>query len=188
MNEKNKSAITIGVVVFIILFFVAIWVMNKKNGIGGDEPVACTLDAKVCPDGSAVGRIAPNCEFAECPAPQANQYKDLIRITSPKPGDVITSPLTIRGEARGNWYFEASFPVSLTNWDGLIIAEHYAQAQGEWMTEEYVPFESTIEFTVPANPTNQDFMKNGYLILKKDNPSGLPEHDDAFEIPVKFAN
>jgi hypothetical protein len=32
-----------------------------------DEPVACTMDAKVCPDGSAVGREGPNCEFAPCP-------------------------------------------------------------------------------------------------------------------------
>lgn len=31
------------------------------------QPVACTLEAKVCPDGSAVGRIAPDCEFAPCP-------------------------------------------------------------------------------------------------------------------------
>lgn len=31
------------------------------------EPVGCTLDAKVCPDGSAVGRVPPNCEFAPCP-------------------------------------------------------------------------------------------------------------------------
>jgi hypothetical protein len=32
-----------------------------------DKPVACTMDAKVCPNGSFVGRIAPNCEFAPCP-------------------------------------------------------------------------------------------------------------------------
>lgn len=31
------------------------------------EPVACTLDAKICPDGSSVGRVGPNCEFAQCP-------------------------------------------------------------------------------------------------------------------------
>lgn len=30
--------------------------------------VACTMEAKICPDGSAVGRSGPNCEFAECPA------------------------------------------------------------------------------------------------------------------------
>lgn len=30
-------------------------------------PVACTLDAKVCPDGSYVGRVGPDCEFEKCP-------------------------------------------------------------------------------------------------------------------------
>lgn len=31
------------------------------------QPVACTMEARICPDGSAVGRQGPNCEFAECP-------------------------------------------------------------------------------------------------------------------------
>jgi hypothetical protein len=30
------------------------------------EPQVCTRDAKVCPDGSTVGRTGPNCEFAPC--------------------------------------------------------------------------------------------------------------------------
>lgn len=30
--------------------------------------VACTEEAKICPDGSAVGRTGPDCEFAECPS------------------------------------------------------------------------------------------------------------------------
>lgn len=33
--------------------------------VGGQ--VACTQEAKLCPDGSAVGRTGPNCEFAPCP-------------------------------------------------------------------------------------------------------------------------
>lgn len=33
----------------------------------GGNSVFCTMDAKMCPDGSYVGRIAPNCEFAACP-------------------------------------------------------------------------------------------------------------------------
>lgn len=31
------------------------------------EDVACTMEAKLCPDGSYVGRGGPNCEFAPCP-------------------------------------------------------------------------------------------------------------------------
>ncbi len=31
------------------------------------EEKACTLEAKSCPDGSYVGRVPPNCDFAPCP-------------------------------------------------------------------------------------------------------------------------
>jgi len=32
-----------------------------------NENAVCTQDAKLCPDGSSVGRTGPNCEFAKCP-------------------------------------------------------------------------------------------------------------------------
>jgi len=111
---------------------------------------------------------------------------DVIRLDSPLPGDVITPPLTIRGEARGVWFFEGDFPVVLTDWNGLIIAEHYATAQGAWMTEDFVPFEAVLEFPVPEDIG--EFSNRGSLILQKDNPSGLPEHDDALEITIFFRN
>jgi hypothetical protein len=31
------------------------------------DPVYCTQDAKLCPDGSYVGRTGPKCEFTPCP-------------------------------------------------------------------------------------------------------------------------
>lgn len=37
--------------------------MNPETGV----EVACTMEAKICPDGSSVGRMPPNCEFAPCP-------------------------------------------------------------------------------------------------------------------------
>ncbi len=107
-----------------------------------------------------------------------------IRNISIAPGSEISSPLRITGEARGPWYFEASFPVVLTDGDGLIIAEGHGQAQGEWMTTEFVPFEATLEFVVPANV--DAFGRRGSLILKNDNPSGDPARDKAVEIPVRF--
>jgi hypothetical protein len=105
---------------------------------------------------------------------------DLIRLDTPRPNQVIESPLTLSGEARGTWFFEASFPISLTNWDGLIIAEGYATAQGDWMTEDFVPFTATLTFVLPE----LEYSNRGTLILQKDNPSGLPEFDDALEITV----
>jgi len=32
-----------------------------------NQPIACTEEAKLCPDGTAVGRTGPNCEFTPCP-------------------------------------------------------------------------------------------------------------------------
>ena len=32
-----------------------------------DQGVACTMDAMICPDGTAVGRVPPRCEFQACP-------------------------------------------------------------------------------------------------------------------------
>jgi len=34
----------------------------------GSDPVACTMEAKMCPDGSFVGRVGPDCEFEACPS------------------------------------------------------------------------------------------------------------------------
>ncbi|MEO5927892.1 MAG: Hint domain-containing protein [Patescibacteria group bacterium] len=39
------------------------------------QPVACTAEAKQCPDGSYVGRVGPNCEFAACPSPAPTPKK-----------------------------------------------------------------------------------------------------------------
>ncbi|OGG71241.1 hypothetical protein A3F27_00040 [Candidatus Kaiserbacteria bacterium RIFCSPHIGHO2_12_FULL_53_13] len=109
---------------------------------------------------------------------------DMIIVTSPRAGAAIASPLTVEGYARGPWYFEASFPLILTDWDGKIIAEGYATAQGEWMTESFVPFNGTLEFKKPEAANG--FSRKGTLIFKKDNPSGMPEKDDSMSIPVGF--
>lgn len=35
-----------------------------------NEQTSCTKEAKLCPDGSTVGRSGPDCEFVPCPAVQ----------------------------------------------------------------------------------------------------------------------
>jgi hypothetical protein len=117
------------------------------------------------------------------PTPVSPASKDdLIVLDTPLPKATIASPLMISGKARGNWFFEASFPISLVNWDGLIIAEGYATAQGDWMTTEYVPFTATLTFTTPTNTPS----KRGWLILQKDNPSGEPKFDNALEVEIQY--
>lgn len=114
------------------------------------------------------------------PTLPASLAHNAIVLDYPTPGAIIASPLTVTGQARGSWFFEASFPFVLTDWDGRIIAEGYATADGDWMTTEFVPFSGTLEFTRPA------YGERGTLILEKANASGLPEHADAVEVSVRF--
>ncbi len=104
---------------------------------------------------------------------------NLIKVNNPRPNQIISSPLLIAGEARGAWFFEASFPVELSDQNGNIIARGIATAQSEWMTENFVPFIAKLEFSALTS-------QKGILTLKKDNPSGLSENDDKLIVPVIF--
>lgn len=46
----------------------SIWQLNAS----GSGQVACTQEAKLCPDGSYVGRTGPKCEFTACPNESGN--------------------------------------------------------------------------------------------------------------------
>lgn len=125
----------------------------------------------------------------QCKAPDGKTFtedignelekKDLIIVSNPRPNDTVKSPLEIKGEARGNWFFEASFPIKLLDKNGKELGTAIAQAKSSWMTTEFVPFEATLEFPTPS-------IEKGTLILEKDNPSGLPQNADQLIIPVRF--
>ena len=55
-------------IILIVLFIIltGTWV-SLKFLIDDEESVACTQDAKLCYDGSYVGRTGPDCKFTECP-------------------------------------------------------------------------------------------------------------------------
>ena len=106
-----------------------------------------------------------------------NSSADLIMVDLPFPGAVVGKEFSVIGKARGNWFFEASFPFDLRDPSGKIIAQSYAQAEGEWMTTEFVPFKGEIK--VPIS-----YIGPATLVLMKDNPSGLPEHDASVSFPI----
>lgn len=104
---------------------------------------------------------------------------DLYRLDNLKANQIIESPFIVRGEMRGFWFFEASFPIRLLDASNKEITVAIAQAQSNWMTVDLVPFEAKLEFKTPATPT-------GTIVLQKDNPSGLPENDQEVRIPIRF--
>ena len=110
-------------------------------------------------------------------AKEKGKSQEDIIVTCPKPHQCVTSPLAVQGKARGSWFFEATFPISLVDAQGNQLATSTARAQSDWMTKEYVPFEGKLDFTVTK-------ATKAKLVLQNDNPSGLPENAKKKEIPL----
>lgn len=78
-DRQNKILLLLGGLFLFAVLTLGIFVIKNKDMMeatpnpvvptepGTGEGAACTMDAKVCSDGSAVGRTGPNCEFALCP-------------------------------------------------------------------------------------------------------------------------
>lgn len=139
---------------------------------------------------AAIPRLAPQTE-QDTPAPQQEQPKPQgpapqpatdvplsarVSVDSPKAGATVNRVFTVSGRAPGPWYFEANFPIIVTDAEGTKIATAHATAQGEWMTEAPVPFTAQIDVGDYKGPITVN--------LLRDNPSGLPENDDSKSFDV----
>ncbi len=183
----NKLSVLIGLFIVLLIASAALVLLppsaNAPTGPNEKEPISF---AECVAAGYPVAESYPR----QCNTPNGGHFvedignaldkQNLIVAESPRPGAKVSSPLTISGQARGYWFFEASLPYELQDANGNVIAQGPVQASGEWMTEDFVPF--TIGITFPAQPAGS----TGKLLLKKDNPSGLPENEDALVIPVVF--
>ena len=66
---KQLLALTALLVVFGIAGFAYRAALERTRGV---PAVACTMEAKMCPDGTSVGRAGPQCAFAPCAAPNVS--------------------------------------------------------------------------------------------------------------------
>ncbi|OGF82335.1 hypothetical protein A3B18_00060 [Candidatus Giovannonibacteria bacterium RIFCSPLOWO2_01_FULL_46_13] len=175
------------IILLLIIILAGGWYLwSNKQPEDSNVPLATASSFEDCvAKGFAVMESYPR----QCKSPDGKSFtedignslekQNLIRLASPKPNQIVMSPLIVEGEARGTWYFEASFPVTLYDGKGNVVARAPAEAQSEWMTENFVQFKVGLKFTAPETDT-------GFLVLSKDNPSGLPEHDDEMRIPIRF--
>lgn len=100
------------------------------------------------------------------------------QITTPKNGDHVKSPLTIKGVVPSGWMFEGVFPLRLVNEDKKIIVQTQGKelTPGSWQSGKPVEFEAILTFSTIA--------KYGYVVLENDNPSGDPTKTKRVEVPV----
>ncbi len=113
--------------------------------------------------------------------PPQNNLEPSIKVYAPLNGEEVENPLIIEGEARGPWFFEATFPIKIYDENNNIIGTGIAQAKDDWMQTDFVPFEAEIIF-------NHSGGGDGIIVLEKANPSGLAENSEELRINVKFKN
>ena len=189
-----KSTHLIILVLVIIVLAVAGWFVyagNKTDTQTTEEPTSVLSFEDCVAAGYPVMESNPRqCRtpdgrtYAEEPTPAqtaakityTNASANNIVVESPTPVAVTGKEFSVIGKARGPWYSEASFPVEVLDANGKTIASGVAQAQGEWMTENFVPFKANLK--VPDTYTGR-----ATLVLRKDNPSGLSENDASVSFP-----
>ncbi|MBI2119995.1 MAG: hypothetical protein HYT94_00010 [Parcubacteria group bacterium] len=78
----TKNVYFISALIFFLGFVAGGFVFSDwhilPSGQNDGGQIACPQDAKLCPDGSAVGRTGPNCEFAECPSTPGGQGENCV--------------------------------------------------------------------------------------------------------------
>lgn len=162
MSTRTWGLIIAGLLGAIILFVGAMMATRAPQATFSPVP-ATTTPVKVTP------------KQEEPSGPPA--LSERVMVTSPGKGATVGHVFTVAGIAPGPWFFEAQFPVMVRSSDGKTVGRATATAQGDWMTEGQVTFTATMRI-------DATFHGKAKLVLLKDNPSGLPEHDDSVEIPI----
>jgi hypothetical protein len=111
------------------------------------------------------------------PYSYSNASGDTITVDTPQAGAVVGKSFSILGHARGPWFFEASFPIEVVDGNGTVIATAIAKAQGDWMTNDLVPFKA--DLMVPTS-----YIGPATIRLKNDNPSGDPKNAASLSYPI----
>ena len=101
-----------------------------------------------------------------------------IVVSYPEDNQEVLSPIKISGKARGNWFFEGSFPIQLVDANGNILGTSIATSSEDWMTTEFINFNSELSFEKSTST------RRAVLVLKKDNPSGISDFDQSVFVRV----
>lgn len=79
---KNKTTMALGLIILVIILLSVLVYQNRwfsqKSVSTPEDAFSCTADAKLCTDGSYVGRSGPKCEFAECPVGATKEAKSRV--------------------------------------------------------------------------------------------------------------
>jgi len=170
LNKMKKIFFSIVIIIagiFLVVIGLGIYKFNFTND---DIHTACTMEAKICPDGSAVGRTGPKCEFAACPSAAKCEGETCPltnTILSEAEARVIAEKSCIKGGealAAGmfdkdskTWSYEANLNATREGCSSIcVVSEATKTAEIKWLCTDkagILPFDSGVEGVVTLGPT-----------------------------------
>lgn len=96
MSGKGFTTAAILLISILVLGLFGVFILNMKpESSPRNDEVACTLEAKICPDGTSVGRVAPDCDYAPCPnaSPSAEAFEATFEIYTNGTKRIFTSEM-----------------------------------------------------------------------------------------------
>ncbi|MFZ2190343.1 MAG: hypothetical protein WA057_02590 [Candidatus Magasanikiibacteriota bacterium] len=126
-----SGLILVGVIVLVVI----VLGIYKFNFTNDDIHFACTMEAKLCPDGSAVGRTGPNCEFQACPVLNSLMTEAEARVIAKKScvkgGEVLGSG--IYNENSKTWWYDANLNAVKEGCNpACVVSEDTKTAEINW--------------------------------------------------------
>ena len=162
------------IILILIIAGVGAWVLVGQPSY---EPGTATTTPQENTEGNTNGGNSGTATTTEGTGPMTvDQLKARVVVDAPKSGATVPKKFTVTGKAPGPWYFEASFPVEVRSATGTVLATVPASALTDWMTTDDVAFKAEITIT--------GYTGAATLVLKRDNPSGLPQNDASVSMPI----
>lgn len=150
---------------FIVVAFVAFFYRNTLEHKGANTTLsvtACTLEAKMCPDGTAVGRTGANCAFATCALP--NVELPTAAVSFVLPNSFVLNPNALQ---TGDSLIAAYERIGTLTPPDAIVIRHYLIPTGK--TAEQVILANTKYETADMEPKSIKEFKpvviNGKIFL-----------------------
>lgn len=136
MHQRGISTILVVLVASLAVisgYFIYQKQFKSTPPIGGSEQTVCTQDAKLCPDGSYVGRSGPNCEFTSCPASPSvdtsgwkTHIDEVWRLSIKYPADMTVGKDSIN---EINFRFPNPNPKFSGDWGSINIGDRFVDGK-----------------------------------------------------------
>ncbi len=186
------KTLAFGIILIVLVGFAGFFYRNIAERSGAPDMIACTADAKLCPDGSAVGRTGPACEFVPCAFPNVEieakglafavpagyvveQTADaslLSRFTKPSLSESVRHTITVQ-----------SYPLGEGESADDVILAHTRYQPADMQAEDFSRFETTLingkEFRSTVIERFEALVQSSYYLVRTEDVLvfTITEHD-----------